>query len=495
MVVDDDKDDQKRHLARLLNNVATLLHKLGRHEEALRTYQEAVTARMELLKIESSGNESQRDWKDESEQTLLYQASLQGEIALEDSQRNSHRHLDLFQNLRDSEMNVSSLSLPKLSVTDTEAREAAVTLYNMGLLHFEMNSFHKARRLFEMAMESQPDCLTKTMALNCMAQINIVMSQPYEAMVRLNEALCIEQVFLSRSSTQQQHPSSAAHSDELDRCVISTLTMMGRVQHFHGNSKKALRLCREALHIIRMTYSDDSLEVAVMLYNIGLIYQKQGRVCEAVTHMTFFLTKSSGVELSESDEDWAPRIALAYHTCGCLHLENGSKSEAIECLNRALEMRKLIYGLKNVHVAETLTSLGRAYFECGKFDDTLRYLHEAYHIPLQAEYSATVRCHIGHAYYAKDDLDRAMVFYKEALGHALTVMERQSECIMDLLNIIGGLLLEQEGHSSEAIAYITEANEIQAQLALHQQDDNKKYLITPDIIRELQSFHPAAAAA
>jgi tetratricopeptide (TPR) repeat protein len=338
------------------------------------------------------------------------------------------------------------------------------------------------------------------MALNCMAQIYILISQPHEAMLLLNKALHMEKRILKRSSTQQQqdHPSSATLSDQLDWCVISTITMMGRVQHFQGNSKKALSLCHEALHSIRMTYGDDSIQVAVMLYNIGLIYQKQGRVYEAITHMTVLLTQLSRVEFSDYqdvDGRWAPHIALAYHTCGCLHFENGSKPEAMECLNRALEMRKWMYGLPNLHVAETLTSIGRVCFECGKFDDTLRYLHEAYHIPLQAENLATVCCHIGHTYYAKDDLDRAMVFYKEALDLALTVMERQSECIMDLLNIIGGLLLEQDGHSSEAIAYITEANEIQLQLALNQRDDDQKFLTTPDIIRELQRFHPGAAAA
>lgn len=489
--------EQWRQLTLLLNNIATCHHKLGRHIQALGLYQEALCSRMEVLKAPPARSSSYcNTLQARIDQALRDHLTLQDEVACQGrSSRKSNRFLDFFQGPKDSSdtlfQSTTIFTSPLTSAPDTHAIESAITLYNMGLLHFEMNDLTKAMRLLHMVTDIEPDPLTSAMTLICIAQIQYIKRLPHAAMLHLTKALYIEQSLLR--SIQKSSCLTAEPHPELDRCVTITLSLMGRIQHFHGSSNKALQLCHEAITLLQNTYESDSLEVAVMLYNIGRIYHVQGNFNEATSHMSSLLVMVSE-NLSHYSE-WLPQIAVAFQTYGLIHLDNGSTFEAIEHFTQSLEIRREVFGATNICVAETLILLGHAYFESGHLEDALQVFHEATTIPMKEEQSATILCHIGHVYHTKGNLDQALSSYKDALVHVLTALHRQSECIMDLLAIIGGLYMEL-GLPNDATIYIAEANEIHEQLRLHNQTHpGKKYFQTCAMIHELLGFHPAAPAA
>ena len=489
--------EQWRQLTLLLNNIATCHHRLARHNEALGLYQEALCSRMEVLKPLSTLNPPcSSNLQKRIEEALRDYLTLEDEIACQPrSTRNSNRFLDFFQDPKDSSdtrfQSTTIFTSPMISSPDTHARESAITLYNMGLLHFEMNNLTKAMRLLQMVTDLEPDALTSAMTLICIAQIQFTKLLPHAAMLHLTRALYIEQSLLR--STQKSGFLAAAPPPELFRCVTITLSLMGRIQHFHGSSDKALQLCQEAITLLRNTYESDSLEVAVMLYNIGRIHHAQGNLKEATSHMSSLLVMVS--ENLSLYREWLPQIAVAFQAYGLMQLENGLTIEAIEHLTQSLEIWREMFGAKNIFVAETLILLGHVHFESGHLEDALQSFHEASSIPMKAEQSAIILCHIGHTYHTRGNLDQALASYKDALVYALTALHCQSECIRDLLSIIGGLYMEL-GLSDDVIIYITKANEIHEQLRLHDQSHpGKKHFRTCAMIHELLGFHPAAAAA
>jgi tetratricopeptide (TPR) repeat protein len=157
-------------------------------------------------------------------------------------------------------------------------------------------------------------------------------------------------------------------------------------------------------------------------------------------------------------------------------------------------------------LAETLTSLGMAYFKSGNFDDALSHLLSAHKIPLQwsAECCVSIRCFIGHVYYSKGDLDRAIPYYEDALNHAsITIDHYVTKGMLDLFTVIGSCLWEQ-GNCDDAVSYISEAIQIREELISlgeFSEDDGSSrstaahHLTDLDMTLEMMEWYPVSAAA
>jgi len=396
-----------------------------------------------------------------------------------------------------------------------------------------MNKPSDATTFFQLAVEmGGPDPSISAMSLNCMAQIHILAhKQPQHAIPLLAQALYImDQVRLVRPArTTQDDGTTNHHSDYYlnvsgdvhHTCIlVKSLTWMSRAHYVLGNSVEALNLCSAALLHLRASTNyanDSSLQVAVMVYNMGLIYHSLGNESEAEQHIAFFLARlPSSIMLHPK---WTLRVAWAYQLCGSILVlsynrhgrRSASSTRAIGYLNRSLELcNKHLGGTTHPRqLAETLTSLGMAYFKSGNLDDALGHLLSAHKIPLHwsGGCCVSIRCYIGHVYYAKGDLDRAIPYYEDALNLAsIITMDRHhvTKGMLDLFTVIGSCLWEQ-GNCDDAVSYISEAIQIRDELISlgeFSEDDCSSrsaaaahHLTDLDMILEMMEWYPVSAAA
>jgi len=491
-------EDRFRQLASLLNNNGTCHHKLGRHDEAHKLYVEALTTHVHAKKAESGGFDPSGDLQGRFDQAIRSAITLQKEAAVQGtSGEYKTYYLDLFHTTDDPallgvQQRRTIFVEPRMSpLFVKDANGSVLTLHNMGLLHLERNKLSMAMNLFQMVIDIGSDPLSQAMALNCMAQVQMSKALPSDAMQFLRKALHLEQTFIKSLEYEALHTFFSA---EVDKCVTKTLALIGQIKYLNGNLKKARYFCIQALQLLLERHDKKSFEVAILQYNVGLTFRAEGRFSEALRYMTPFLLKASANNLIDHPPEWMPQFALAYFTCGSIHLHMDSTSTAIEYLTHSLTMSKVLHGPKHFLVAETITHLGLAYFACGKFDDALHMFQEVYQILLPGQYLAAVCCHIGHLfYYALGDLNQALVYYKEALHNVRNDFDTQPECIVEILSTIGRVLLDQ-GSFHDAEVYMCEAREIYEQLQTSRRMDGK-YLLSPEMIREFQGFHPTAPAA
>jgi tetratricopeptide (TPR) repeat protein len=178
---------------------------------------------------------------------------------------------------------------------------------------------------------------------------------------------------------------------------------MGMAHFLRGEYDEAGTICAEVLKLLGARTRDCSLEVSVVRLNLALVLKAQGRFGEAMQQVTLFLGKVEAVTFHKN-VDWLARVAYAYQISGELQFELGHFDVSRRFFSRALEHRETVYGIDQVCVAETLTSLGRTLYNTGRFDDALTVLERAARIPLKPEHDATVHCHMGHVHLAKGDL-------------------------------------------------------------------------------------------
>jgi tetratricopeptide (TPR) repeat protein len=477
MVIDGASRAQKLRLASRMNNRGVRLHMSGGVQEALDLYQAAVEIRMKVLREEqgeeSSSQESRFDFQD---MEVTYSESLK-EI----------RALDLYLDAHDC--HPVSFSHPVENDRDcTDFEESEIVLFNMALAHFELSNVEKAAQLCNMALDLMPDPLTSARTLTLLAEVRLREKNPDEAMKILSAALHIETDFF------KDMKEGSCLSIELNACVATTMSLMGKLHFLHGYPDTASQLCREVLRLRKANRGDDCILVATMVFNLGLILKSQGKPTEAIEHISFFIKRVSE-ELAQNPR-WRPQVALAYQISGAVHLEAGNNESAVNSFSRALDLRKSVHNPNDVHIAETLTSLGRAEFECGRLGLALEHFKEAYAIPMQSEHAATARCHIGHVHHVNGDLGLAFDAYQEALDLATLAGEVSFENLINLLVVIGSILVQQ-GKAQDAVEYYSKAQELQRQLGAQHQNADRRLLVNPEVVKEMLegSFHPCAAAA
>lgn len=547
----------RRHLATALNNTGTLLHASGDHIGALSLFQESVNTRMKALRFDKAPAPSSSG---EASASSSNRATLAEEVAnsravearycavrteeahlrsslgfgtaadppLGDLEQND---LDLYQLKNElhspsawtehksssppkrfsSPLRICShpaaLLGPTLESEASNAVASAITLYNIGLANHRLGEKDSALRLFKMCLtvlpaETSPEIAA--VALNNVAQIHYQSGDVNGAMDCLKEALHYEQ----RSSLPV--PSSAATVNsgltsqvDLEGCIAATLTLMGRIQHDKGSHQEALDLLQEVLRLQRGSLGDDHIDVAVTLYNIGVVmHSLPGGLDEAVSHCKWFLQKAMSA-LPEADSN--PQIAEALLVMGCMLLENAQVTESYKILKLAITVGRKAAEGNNKVLLRSLVTLAHLCHDSGQFDEASSHYREWIQINSSVlgrdhEEVAAIRCSLGQVQVSLGELDEALVSFEEVLRIGRLSYGDRDIVVASVLEMIGNVHLEK-GETDDALANFSDAKWIREQVSREASQSSSsprlgQGILARHVTRSLTiNFHPAAAAA
>lgn len=505
---------QLRPLANSLNNVGALLHGGGDYKMALWYYQEAVQVRTEALQSVMRPELKKRD---DSDHQAVLRRRCDAITAEERRLRLCHRKgtpkLDLY-NIRERDEGRLDRSQQKFSlpvhITSTEVspqvpseskqhghileRESAVTLFNMGLVHHEHANLDKAFQLFSMALKVLPTSADPALAaliLNNVAQVQHRARKPQDALLTLAKALHLEQGVVNGDD---QRSGGSITACSLEDTIAMTLSLTGRIHYVHGDAEKALELCKETLRLLRVELGDDHIDVASILFNIGLVLRETGELGDALEHCQWFLD-AAREKLENIDSN--PQFAAALHAIGSMHHENGSVSKAISLFEESVSSFRSANAMEDtLDLADALMSLGRILQDTGRYSEAMEKYYEVLRITRSLnsqdqEGEATVLCNMGHVHHARGELHEALAVYKEVLRLSRLLYGDNDSFVADMLGVIGNVRLEM-GDTDNAMVNFANATRLLSQ-------SRGRWGHPPVVPNLLQClglhFRPAAAAA
>lgn len=159
------------------------------------------------------------------------------------------------------------------------------------------------------------------------------------------------------------------HQPEVQATMMAVL---GRVYTSLGLYDRAEELARRALRLRRELYSDEHVEIARSLNDLGLIMDQVSRYEEADSLFRAALVMRENL-LGTDDLD----VAESLQHLGWLSLKMGRYGEADSLYRRALAIRRSHRGEEHPDVAETLNDLGILYRRQGWYDDAEQTHREA----------------------------------------------------------------------------------------------------------------------
>jgi len=235
--------------------------------------------------------------------------------------------------------------------------------------------------------------------------------------------------------------------------LADVLNNIGMTYQAQGNLEQALEYHERALTMRKQIGRPAG--IAQSLHNIGLVHQTQGNLEQALKYY-----KRARI-LFEQVGDPAD-IASSLNCIGSIYSSKGKLKQALTHFKKALAYDEQVGN--PAHTANTLDQIGHIYRQQGKLELALHYHERA--LTLNEEVgnfigTADTLDNIGRIYEALEDLAQALQFYKHALAHS----ERTGNpvTIAFSLDDVGGIY-RKLGGLEQALYYHKQALELREQI-------------------------------
>jgi tetratricopeptide (TPR) repeat protein len=183
---------------------------------------------------------------------------------------------------------------------------------------------------------------------------------------------------------------------------------------------------------------------AVCLNNIGMIYDSQGKLEEALSY------QERSLALREQVGNPAD-IATSLNNIGTIYYNERALDEALNYFERALTLFELVGNPTDI--ATSLNNIGEIYRQQGKLEEALGYHERALALREQVGNPADIATslnNIGSIYHHQGKLEEALSYYERALAYDEQVGNPTD--IATSLNNIGDVYQER-GKLEEALSY------------------------------------------
>ena len=388
-------------VAAILNNLAGVLEKQGKFDEALDRYRLALEMKRKLLPdghpelIPSLGNLARlyaRLAKDDEALKLLGQA-------MEITKR--------FQ--------------------DGNNPAAAVTLSTIARIYFKQGRFQEAQEELERSVAIERKVLGKDHPNLAIALANQSFLQ--EAVGEYDQGIrCLEEALrIMRARFPQGNPQAA-----------QILSHLGDLHRLKGELDRALQRHREALEIWRKFHPDENHpDLAPFLNNLGLVHAERAEYTEAFD----LENRALGIVRKSLGKDH-PTYADQLNNLAWVYNQQGLYSRAISTLREALEIQTKHFTTQNPTVALTLMSLGTNLDHTGDASDALKYLEQALGIfrrRLGESHPDVAVClnNLAAVYSHRGDHGKAIAFYQMAATVEVKRIARNHPRVATRLNNMG----------------------------------------------------------
>jgi len=276
-------------------------------------------------------------------------------------------------------------------------RGQAVTLRNIGRLHWEQNQWDEARAYFERALPilREVDRVHEAYTLVDLGRLHRYQGRSEDAIEALRASL---EIFRELAAEGED----SAHGE------ASALLRLSDVYRDQGRWNDAMQSLDRSIQVFRML--KDSHAEAYAMRSKGDLYRDQARWDEARK----YYDASLGIFRDLGDQRW---VARTLRSLGDLYRYEGRYDEALQCLKECLPLFvNLGY---DRWVARTLRSLGDLYRDQGRWDHALATLEDALQeferLKERRWYARTLQS-LGDLYRVQDHWDDALDNLEQALA-------------------------------------------------------------------------------
>lgn len=240
-----------------------------------------------------------------------------------------------------------------------------------------------------------------------------------------------------------------AYGDEHKNVAI-TLNLIGMVYWQLSDCKNALKYFQEALDMVRDLSGEDSEEYAMILGNIGAVYDDYERSLEYT---------QKALEINRNlFGDSRSVVAANLHNLGIVYARKGDFARAMEYYQQSVGILQKVYGEHHPSVADLLSSIGDIYSKQGDWIRSMEYYQKALAIELEVygEHHTAVASSwssIGRVYELQHDYARAMEYYQKALVIYQEVYGEHHTAVALIVNEMGDVYLSQKDYARAMECY------------------------------------------
>jgi tetratricopeptide (TPR) repeat protein len=312
----------------------SLLHRIGRCEQALGRYEASEWAHMQLLerKIQLFGKENPSTLSSVNDVGL----SLTKQGRYKEAEEMLRRAL---------EGNEKLLGLKHL--------ETLINIDNLGFVLLSQGRYKEAEEMHRRALEGKekvvgPDHVTTLMSVDNLGSALLRQGRYKEAEEMHRQAL-----------ERKEKALGLEHSE-----TLISLGNLGSVLSRQGRYKEAEEMTRRALEGNKKVLGLDHSETLISLSNLGSVLSKQGIYKEAEE---IYRRALEGFEKVLGPEHSETVISLG--NLGSVLLRQGRYKEAEEMIRRALEGNKKVLGPDHSETLTSVSNLGSALFGQGRYEE------------------------------------------------------------------------------------------------------------------------------
>ena len=240
---------------------------------------------------------------------------------------------------------------------------------------------------------------------------------------------------------------------------------IGNVLQKQGKLDEAEAQYKKALEIeIKIYGTKNHLKISSKAHQIGVILQKQGKLDEAEAYYRKALKIKTKVYGTKNH----PEIAKTIHNIGSVLQDKGKLDEAKALYRESLEIQTKAYGTRShLFVAKTIHQIGTIMQDQGKFEEAEAYYKEVLEIETKAygtkyhpEIIKTIH-NIGSVMQDRGKLDEAEAYYKEALEIETKLYATSNHTVVSKTIHQIGRVLQKQDKLDEAKSYYKKALEIE----------------------------------
>ncbi|MGD1807801.1 tetratricopeptide repeat protein [Dapis sp. BLCC M126] len=319
--------------------------------------------------------------------------------------------------------------------TGNLSREAH-TLYNMGLVYYDLGEEQTALNYLEQALP-----LTRQVG--------------YEAAeaVTLNNIGNVYHSLGEKQTALNYFEQALPLSRQVGYGEAGILNNMGNVYHDLGEKQKALNYYQQALPLRRQV--GDRRGEAGTLNNMGGVYDSLGEKQKALNYyqQALPLRRQVGDRRGE---------AITLNDMGYVYGSVGENQKALNYLNQALPLRRQVGDRRGEAV--TLNNIGTVYNNLGEKEKALNYYQQA--LPLRRQVGnrrgeAITLNNIGLVYRSLGEKQKALNYFEQALPLKRQVGYRRGEAVT--LNNIA-LVYDSLGEEQKALIFYNQALSLRRQV-------------------------------
>lgn len=262
---------------------------------------------------------------------------------------------------------------------------------------------------------------------------------------------CLQQAYdkCLKQASKVLEMNKLAYGDEHKNVAI-TLNLIGMVYWQLSDCKNALKYFQEALDMVRDLSGEDSEEYAMILGNIGAVYDDYERSLEYT---------QKALEINRDlFGDSRSVVAANLHNLGIVYARKGDFARAMEYYQQSVGILQKVYGEHHPSVADLLSSIGDIYSKQGDWIRSMEYYQKALAIELEVygEHHTAVASSwssIGRVYELQHDYARAMEYYQKALVIYQEVYGEHHTAVALIVNEMGDVYLSQKDYARAMECY------------------------------------------